>query len=195
MTGRNKTSNSELQQRKVIGERLNEIIRENGISQNRLSKMLNDYGDVYADISQPTISGIVHGKRPLQEHVADAILEVLPIDEYSPSYRKEWLLGIDDYKTEGIKIKEEFLTRLSKSKGTFKKIDFHPQILVTSQLIQSLGFDFEYSNDPADSSVYISYKGIHYSMQGDVLEKCLNEIVDYANWKMNNLVSNSQKMD
>jgi transcriptional regulator with XRE-family HTH domain len=68
------------------GKRLKELCIEEEITQAQLGREIN--------YSQQTISKIVQGKAPLQPYIAEQIIEKFP------SYRREWLLGLDDWKTE-----------------------------------------------------------------------------------------------
>ncbi len=70
----------------ICGERVKELCKLERISQRTLSEKLF--------ISEQTISKITNGKASLT--VNNAIL----IHKLFPSYRTEWLLGFDDYRTE-----------------------------------------------------------------------------------------------
>ena len=88
----------------LCGKRLKQLIGEQKITQNELSKMIF--------ISPQTISKIVNGTASLTEPVAWSI-----IDKF-PEYRIEWLLGIDDFPTER-----------SKSYQVYKKVERNKELL------------------------------------------------------------------
>lgn len=69
----------------LCGERLKEVLREQDLTQSKLSKIM--------PLSQQTISHIIQGKANLTEANAKRIIELFP------NYNLAWLLGIDDHKT------------------------------------------------------------------------------------------------
>lgn len=86
------------------GERLRQLLQEYKVSQKKLAAVL--------DYSPEQISYIINGKRNLTEPAAKEIIKYFnSIDENDPlclpSMRKRkairfhWLMGFDDYKTEG----------------------------------------------------------------------------------------------
>lgn len=70
----------------ICGKRLKELCKEQKITQTKLSEIIF--------ITQQTLSKIVNGECSLTEQTARKIVNIFPI------YRIEWLMGLDDYKTE-----------------------------------------------------------------------------------------------
>ena len=70
----------------IRGLRLKQICEEQGIKQNHLSKIIH--------ITQQSISNMMTGKATVTIDTVNQVTKVFP------EYRKEWLLGLDDYKTE-----------------------------------------------------------------------------------------------
>lgn len=69
----------------VRGQRLKQILMNEGITQNQLSKMIS--------LSQQQISLIVRGHTSLTPRVAKKVITVFP------NYRIEWLLNFEEEKT------------------------------------------------------------------------------------------------
>lgn len=70
----------------IRGLRLKQICEEQKITQKQLSNIIH--------ITQQSISSMVNGTATVTVETADLVTRAFP------EYRKEWLLGLDDYKTE-----------------------------------------------------------------------------------------------
>lgn len=70
----------------IRGLRLKQICEEQIITQKQLSKIIH--------ITQQSISSMVNGTATVTVETADLVTKAFP------EYRKEWLLGLDDHKTE-----------------------------------------------------------------------------------------------
>lgn len=70
----------------IRGLRLKQICEEQKITQKQLSNVIH--------ITQQSISSMVNGTATVTVETADLVTMAFP------EYRKEWLLGLDDYKTE-----------------------------------------------------------------------------------------------
>lgn len=71
------------------GERLKNLCKEQGITQTKLAEQIN--------VTPNTLSKICKGKAPLTYRIADAIVKCYPL------IRREWLMGLDEYKSQAEK--------------------------------------------------------------------------------------------
>lgn len=78
------------------GERVNEVLKENGISQRELKRRLLGL-PAGSEVNSSDISDICKGYDPVTEKMADRIIKLFP-DRH---YEKAWLMGLSDYKTAG----------------------------------------------------------------------------------------------
>lgn len=122
----------------VCGERLKQLIKDNGTTQKQLAK---DIG-----VSEQTIYNVVHGKYSLTDTVAKLILERYP--NYCTDL---WLLGKAEYKTpaeESTATKDRIRNKVNQIFQT--QIERQERMLsVFAQLVSECGFHCEYDGDNA----------------------------------------------
>lgn len=117
----------------VCGERLKQLIKDNGTTQKQLAK---DIG-----VSEQTIYNVVHGKYSLTDTVAKLILERYP--NYCTDL---WLLGKAEYKTpedENTAVKDRIRNGINQ---IFRSnLEHHERMLnVFSHLVSECGYIAEY---------------------------------------------------
>ena len=83
-------------------ERVKEIMKENLTEKGKPLKAVDLHR--MTGISEKHISNIMTLNKPLTEGTANKIVEAFP----DRGYRKAWLLGYDDHKTDGDKFRQEF---------------------------------------------------------------------------------------
>lgn len=120
----------------VCGERLRQLIKDNGTTQKQLAK---DIG-----VSEQTIYNIVRGKFSLTEAVAKLILEKYP------TYCTDlWLLGKAEYRTSEIEqssIKEQIRNKVTKIFQSQAKRQ-ERMLSVFAELVSECGYCCEYNGN------------------------------------------------
>lgn len=142
----------------IPGKRLKQILKEQGITQTQAGEFLH--------LSQKTISHMVNGESSVTNETAD-----LMIKEF-PQYRKAWLLGIDDYKTN-----REMLLQViadARKEGTIMENALF-------SLASLSGFEITKNHPQVDNPVTAIHSGYSFTKDGKTVSMNLTELNRFEN--------------
>lgn len=153
------------------GERLKQLLSDGGMGQNELAAIIG--------YTKEHISYIINGRRNLTEEAAQAIIK-----QFSGT-RIEWLMGYDDYKTEGDRI-DAITFGSNEVYDLIKKLmELHGYVVVADT--------FDYEPPEADENgkqyreVYYGIKSIETGacayIGNNEIERLIYEIDDFIEFK------------
>ena len=151
------------------GKRLKNLCEWEGITQQNLAEKIH--------ISQQTVSQMVQGKSTVTEQTAEEIAAAFP------KYRKEWLLGFDDFPTEDSKLSD--MARM---------IDdiYHSVLLLVGAIAEKNGYK-RIDTNLARGMVFASDDGGKLIISNEDYEKMLEEeIIAYTDFRFKRLIEKSK---
>ena len=174
----------------VPADRLREIMRENKTEKGTPYKAIDLCRA--AGISQKHISNIMTLNKPLSRSTAEKIVKAFPQRHYRP----EWLLGADDFKTEG----ELFRFGLQKLQNDMREATANQRIIAESVAALLRLYGVEWDGKPTPRRYHKDETGTHrlpdlpaaeylgtplYSWE---LSRIANKVFDFIGMELNSYV-------
>lgn len=168
----------------IPGQRLKQIIDEQGISQTELSKKIH--------ISQQTISRMVKGLASVTDQTASLITELFP------QYRRSWLMGYDDMKTGNDEMNH--LIRQQHQESKLLNTGLISFASLSGFKIEITSPAFQNPEDPHHDSIEnimkwikdgytISREGRSAQLSLDEMNALENEICDFVEFKLSRIIN------
>lgn len=172
----------------IPGQRLKQIIDEQGISQSELSRKIH--------LSQQTISRMIKGLASVTDQTADYVIKIFP------QYRKSWLMGYDEMKTGA-----ESLAGAFQQNQTENELLMRGLISFAKLSDIEIGFTspaFQNPDDPHHDSIEnilkwvkdgytISSEGRSAQLTLDEMNVLQNEICDFVEFKLKKIIDRQNR--
>lgn len=180
--GRKETTERELKLRQKQSEHLSVLLSNEHITQTELGKRTG--------YTQQHYSNIIGMKSSLSEENAELIKKAFPDSQY----RKEWLLGFDDYVTEGDVVIARFKKELNQLKKPFKKVGFMTApMLWFLPIANKMGFQYSFAeNAESNNTLFLEHEGNRVCIKTEQLDQTINEIAEFIEFKLINLMNKEQ---
>lgn len=133
------------------GERISLVLKEHKISQKQLADGLY--------YTQQQISRVVTGKDRLTEDLAKNITGFLKSNNIATDIRYEWLMCMDDFKTEGERIHSICSQSIERDEIINRLIELHGYKVALEKIFTSEGKDTEEDQLEADKKALAEWSG------------------------------------
>lgn len=130
---------------KTRGSRVKELLKENGMKQRELAEKL--------DYTNEHLNRILNGREPLTEKTASEIVKIFP------SVRIEWILGLDDFRSESEKGWTQFFEQ---------KSEWDKRLTAFRLLLDLAGYEIQLRNEDNQDTLSSIINGIS---EGYIIKK------------------------